>query len=58
VNADGSRTITSTSVQIGGAPGDTAETVRLLGELEKMRASGSLGDAEFDSLKRKLLGEE
>ncbi|HEY0394995.1 MAG TPA: SHOCT domain-containing protein [Candidatus Elarobacter sp.] len=58
VNADGSRTITSTSVQVGGAPADTAETVRLLGELEKMRASGALGDAEFDSLKRKLLGED
>ena len=58
VNADGSRTITSTSVQVGGAPADAAETVRLLAELEKMRASGALGDAEFDSLKRKLLGEE
>jgi hypothetical protein len=57
VNADGSRTITSTSVQVGGASADAAETVRLLSELEKMHASGALGDAEFTSLKQKLLGE-
>jgi len=57
VNADGSRTITSTSVTTGAATGDAAETVRLLGELERLHASGTIGDAEFDTLKRKLLGE-
>jgi hypothetical protein len=57
VNADGSRTITSTSVTAGGAPSDAAETVRLLAELDRMHESGTVGDAEFDTLKRKLLGE-
>jgi hypothetical protein len=57
VNAGGSRTITSTSVTTGGAPSDAAETVRLLGELDRLHASGTIGDAEFDTLKRKLLGE-
>jgi hypothetical protein len=61
VNADGSRTITSASYTVDGAaqgtPADPAETVRLLGELDRMHASGALGDAEFDALKRKLLGE-
>jgi len=63
VNADGSRTITMTSVNAsastaGGAPAEAAETVRLLAELDRMHASGALGDAEFDALKRKLLGED
>lgn len=41
----------------GGAAPDAAETVRLLADLDRMHASGALGDAEFDALKRKLLGE-
>ena len=41
-----------------GAPADAAETVRLLADLDRMHASGALGDDEFDALKRKLLGEE
>jgi len=44
----------------GGSPTsqtEPAETVRLLADLDRMRASGALGDAEFDTLKRKLLGE-
>jgi hypothetical protein len=57
VNADGSRRITSTSVTAGGAPSDAAETVRLLAELDRMHENGTVGDAEFDTLKRKLLGE-
>jgi putative oligomerization/nucleic acid binding protein len=66
VNPDGSRTITSvtTTFDAGGEaadasaePGDAAETVRLLADLDRMHASGALGDAEFDALKRKLLGE-
>jgi hypothetical protein len=57
INADGSRTITSTSVTTSGAPAEAAETVRLLGELDRMHESGTIGDAEFDTLKRKLLGE-
>jgi hypothetical protein len=57
VNPDGSRTITSTSVTTSGAPSEAAETVRLLAELDRMHASGTVGDAEFDTLKRKLLGE-
>jgi hypothetical protein len=66
INPDGSRTITSvtTTFDAGGdaadasaAPGDAAETVRLLADLDRMHASGALGDAEFDALKRKLLGE-
>lgn len=59
VNPDGSRTITSTSVSVGGDAGtaDTADTVRLLAELDRMRANGSLSEAEFDAVKRKLLGE-
>jgi hypothetical protein len=58
VNADGSRTITSSSVTFGGgedgAP-DTADTVRLLADLDRMRANGSLSEAEFDAIKAKLL---
>ena len=59
VNPDGSRTITSTTFNVGGAaePGP-AETVKLLADLDRMHTSGALGDAEFDALKRKLLGEE
>ena len=67
VNPDGSRTITSVSTTfVGGgaapggsaAPRDAAETVRLLAELDRMHAGGALGDAEFDAVKRKLLGED
>jgi hypothetical protein len=57
IGADGSRTITTTSVTASGALSDAAETVRLLGELDRMHASGTIGDAEFETLKRKLLGE-
>jgi hypothetical protein len=38
-------------------PDDTAATVQALGDLERMRASGALAPDEFESLKRKLLGE-
>jgi hypothetical protein len=38
-------------------PDDTAATVQALGDLERMRASGALAPEEFESLKRKLLGE-
>ncbi len=57
VNADGSRTITTTSMTVGGAAPETPDTVRLLADLDRMRANGSLSEAEFDSVKRKLLGE-
>jgi len=59
VNADGSRTITSSSVTFGGAgPGEpsTAETVRLLADLDRMRAEPCLSEAEFAVVKAKLLG--
>ena len=36
---------------------DTATTVKMLGDLERMHASGALADDECDALKRKLLGE-
>ena len=39
------------------APDDTAATVHALSDLERMRASGALAPDEFESLKRKLLGE-
>jgi hypothetical protein len=59
VNADGSRTITTSSVSFGngdgGTPG-TADTVRLLADLDRMRADGSLSEAEFAAVKAKLLG--
>jgi hypothetical protein len=59
VNPDGSRTITTSSVRIGGngddAP-DAADTVRLLADLDRMRADGSLSEAEFAAVKAKLLG--
>lgn len=61
VNPDGSRTITSTTVTssgTGNADPGAADTVRLLADLDRMRASGALGDAEFESLKKKLLNEE
>jgi hypothetical protein len=58
VNADGSRTITTSSVSFGdggaGMPG-TADTVRLLADLDRMRADGSLSEAEFTAVKAKLL---
>jgi hypothetical protein len=59
VNADGSRTITTSSVSFGGDAGagapDTADTVRLLADLDRMRANGSLTEAEFETIKAKLL---
>jgi hypothetical protein len=55
-SANGSRTVTPMTVDGAGAP-DAAETVRLLGELDRMHASGTLGDAEFSALKKRLLGE-
>jgi hypothetical protein len=58
VNADGSRTITTSTVSFGGdgdAAPDTADTVRLLADLDRMRASGSLTEAEFEAIKAKLL---
>ncbi|HEY0381077.1 MAG TPA: SHOCT domain-containing protein [Candidatus Elarobacter sp.] len=59
VNPDGSRTITSSSVTIGGHGGgdapDTADTVRLLADLDHMRASGALSESEFEAIKAKLL---
>jgi len=66
VNPDGSRTITMTATTLGsdngtegeaGASHDPAETIHLLADLERMRASGALGQSEFDTLKQKLLGE-
>jgi hypothetical protein len=63
VNPDGSRTITSSTVSFGGdgegdgdggAP-DAADTVRLLADLDRMRASGSLTETEFETIKAKLL---
>jgi hypothetical protein len=39
------------------APADPASTVQMLSDLERMRASGALAPDEFESLKRKLLGE-
>jgi hypothetical protein len=58
VNADGSRTITTSSVTIGGDDdgGGPADTVRLLSDLDKLRADGSLSEAEFAAVKAKLLG--
>jgi hypothetical protein len=60
VNPDGSRTITTSSVTYGGdgsdgGTPDTADTVRLLADLDRMRASGSLTEAEFEAIKAKLL---
>jgi hypothetical protein len=59
VNADGSRTITTSSVTFGdggeSAP-DPADTVRLLADLDRMRANGSLSESEFAAVKAKLLG--
>jgi hypothetical protein len=64
-NPDGSRTITMTSTTLeadddvakeGVAAHDPAETIRLLDDLERMRASGALGQSEFDALKQRLLG--
>ena len=37
------------------APPDTADTVRLLADLDRMRASGSLTETEFEAIKTKLL---
>ena len=60
VNADGSRTITSSSVAFGGDAGapDTAATVRLLADLDRMRANGSLTETEFNAIKTKLLARD
>ncbi len=61
VNADGSRTITTSSVTFGASDdgiAETADTVRLLADLDRMRASGSLTQAEFDAVKAKLLARE
>ena len=59
VNPDGSRTITTSTVSFGSGDGDaapdTADTVRLLADLDRMRASGSLTEAEFEAIKAKLL---
>ena len=62
VNADGSRTITSSSVTIAGngnagddGTPDTADTVRLLADLDRMRANGSLTEGEFEAIKARLL---
>jgi hypothetical protein len=59
VNADGSRTITTMSFAVGGdnAPGP-ADTVKLLADLDRLRADGSLTDAEFAAVKAKLLGSD
>ena len=61
VNADGSRTITTSSVSFGdagaGAP-DAGDTVRLLADLDRMRASGSLTESEFEAIKAKLLARD
>ncbi len=59
VNADGSRTITTSSVTVGGTGTgtvDAADMVRLLADLDRMRAEGSLTEAEFGAVKAKLLG--
>ncbi|HEY6235390.1 MAG TPA: hypothetical protein VIW69_09845 [Candidatus Elarobacter sp.] len=42
----------------GGGTGTmgTADTVRLLADLDRMRADGSLSEAEFAAVKAKLLG--
>jgi hypothetical protein len=39
------------------APAEAAGTVQMLSDLERMRASGALAPGEFETLKRKLLGE-
>jgi hypothetical protein len=54
--ADGSRTITASSVSVASGGGTPADTVRLLADLDRMRAEGSLSDAEFAAVKAKLLG--
>ncbi len=58
INADGSRTITTSSVTVGGNDdaGGPADTVRLLADLDKLRTDGSLSEAEFAAVKAKLLG--
>jgi hypothetical protein len=58
VNADGSRTITTTSFAVGDGSSalGPADTVRLLADLDRLRADGSLTDAEFTAVKAKLLG--
>jgi hypothetical protein len=59
VNPDGSTTITTSSTTVqSGAPSDGAETVKLLADLDRMHASGALGDTDFEALKRKLLDGE
>jgi hypothetical protein len=60
--ATGDDTTTATigggdATQDEGGARDPAETIRLLADLERMRASGALGQSEFDAIKAKLLGE-
>lgn len=50
---DGTRTTTLTSS--AGEKPDAADTVRLLAELDRMHADGTLGDDQFETLKRRLL---
>jgi hypothetical protein len=61
LNPDGSRIFTSSddgaAAARPAAPADPASTVQMLSDLERMRASGALASDEFESLKRKLLGE-
>ena len=60
VNPDGSRTITMSSAVVtgsGSAQFGAADTVKVLAELEKLRASGAVTQDEFDQMKRKVLGE-
>ncbi len=56
VNPDGSTTITTSSTTVqSGTPSDGAEEVKLLADLDRMHASGAIGDDDFEALKRKLL---
>jgi hypothetical protein len=57
LNADGSRTITTSQAAGEHAVAAVApsDTVRLLAALERLRASGSYSQAEYDLVKAKLL---
>jgi hypothetical protein len=56
VNPDGSTTITTSSTTVqSGTPSDGAEEVKLLADLDRMHASGAIGEDDFEALKRKLL---
>jgi hypothetical protein len=60
VNPDGSRTIVMGSAVVSGsgsAQFGAADTVKALGDLEKLRESGAVTQDEFERMKRKLLGE-